>query len=512
MQIVENRGLIFRPEHPQQIVQAIDKSAVLPDGQVLVHWNMKSAQALTKLGYPAPSAILRSYHYPGRDPAREHQKRMAEFMTLYPRCFNLSEMGTGKTRSVYWGADYLLSIGMIKRVLIVAPLSILDTAWVADHHATAMHRSIGVAVGDSKRRKKIIDGGCEFCIINHDGIKSSFAELVKARFDLIVIDEGTAFANTQTDRWKAMNKLLRDDTYLWVLTGTPAANSPLQAYGLAKLVNPDGVPKFFTAWKDLTMTKVSLFTYVPKPTAQLDVFKALQPAIRIEKKDCLQLPPVTYMDRIFDMDQQQAKHYIHMRAQMRMVTADKPITAVNSGVLMGKLMQIACGTVYSDDGSVIDFKARARLNELLAVVQECEHKVLVFAQYRHSIHAIGKFFEDHHIECATIDGTTPPAARKLFIDLFQNTDTLKVLVLQPRVASHGLTLTRASVVVWFNPVPSLEVWRQANDRINRWGQENPMTIVKLIGSPIERKVYAVLERRDATQTALLDLYRQEINS
>jgi SNF2 family DNA or RNA helicase len=194
-----------------------------------------------------------------------------------------------------------------------------------------------------------------------------------------------------------------------------------------------------------------------------------------------------------------------------MFAAQKQITAVNSGVLMGKLMQIAAGAVYSDDGSVIDFRATTRMNEMLQVIHECEQKVLVFATYKHNISMIAAFLESKGIECAVLDGDTPKDARQLYINTFQNTQSLRVLVLQPKVAAHGITLTAASAVVWFTPTSSLETWRQANDRINRIGQTCPMTIVKLVGSPIERKVYKVLERRDAEQKDLLDLYRDEMN-
>lgn len=512
MEIINGSGLSFTTQNPDQIIEVLGSKAMkLPDGRVLAHWNMRNAQMLAQLGVPGvPSAIARSYKYPGRDTPMAHQKAMAEFMTLYPRCFNFSDMGTGKTRAAAWAADYLMSIGLIRRCLVIAPLSILRTAWEADIFATAMQRTCGVAVGDSKRRAKIIASDTDFIIINHDGVKSSRKELLNAKFDLIIVDEATAFCNAQTDRWKALNSILRPDTYLWLLTGTPAANSPLQAYGLAKLVAPDRVPKFYTGWRDLTMYKVSQFTYVPKANAQQTVFDALQPAIRFDKKDCLDLPPVTFLEREFDMDTVQARYYHAMKQQMLIEAAGLNITAVNSGVLMGKLLQIAAGAVYADDGSIVDFRASRRMQEMLDVINDSEHKVLVFANYKHNIKLIGQTLENAGIECATIDGDTPVEVRTLFINMFQNTPTLKVLVLQPRVAAHGITLTAANVAIWFSPVSSLEIWRQANDRINRMGQVNKMSIVKLIGSPIERKVYSVLERRDAAQADLLDLYRQEI--
>lgn len=515
MQIVENRALLLDAQYPEQIVSAIDKSAIVAPGKVLVKWTLKGAMSLATLGFKnVPSPIAKAYpypHMPGKPPY-DHQRTMAEFMTLRKRCFNLSDMGTGKTMASIWAADYLMTLGVVKRVLIVAPLSILHSSWKADIFATAMHRSVNVAVGDAKRRAKIISSDCEFCIINHDGVKFSRLEIARAKFDLIIIDEATAFSNTTTDRWKALNSLVLEDTWLWLLTGTPAPNAPTQAFGLAKLVCPERVPKFFNAWKDLTMFKVSTFTFVPRSDAQDKVFNALQPAIRFDKKDCVDLPPVTFVEREFDMDPVQKKYYNEMKAEMLMCAADKEITAVNSGVLMGKLMQIAAGSVYSDDGSVIDFRAKTRIAEMLTVIEQSEHKVLVFAQYKHTIRMLLKVLEDAGIDAAALDGSVPQQERARIIGAFQTTTQYKVLVLQPKVAAHGITLTAANVAIWFTPTSSLEHWKQANDRINRIGQVNKMTVVKLVGSPIERKVYTVLERRDSAQTDLLNLYRDELNN
>lgn len=511
MEIVNNQGLIVRTKTPEKITNNIKASKLMPDGSVLVKWTIKTAQKMRMLGYKkTPSPISVQYDYPGFDRPMAHQYTTAEFMTLYRRCFCLNEMGTGKSRSVIWAADYLMKMGLIKRVLIVAPLSILKSAWESDIMVTAMHRSFGIAVGDAKRRQKVIESGCEFCIINHDGVKSSRLELARAKFDLIIIDEATAFSNTQTDRWKAMDSLVTDDTWLWQMTGTPAANSPLQAYGLAKLNDRDSVPKYFTGWKDKTMNKVSTFTFVPKEGATQMVFDVLQPAIRFEKKDCLDLPPLVYELRDIPMDKTQSEYYERMRKQMLMQAAGETITAVNSGVLMSKLLQIACGAVYSDDGRVVDFMASKRLNEMLDVINECSAKVLVFAQFKSAIKLIADFLEAKGIECAVIDGDVPPAVREMHVDMFQNSCIHKVLIMQPKTAAHGLTLTAASTTIWFGPVSSLEIWRQANARMDRPGQVNSMTIVKLCGSPVERRVYSILSSREASQQDLLNLYREEM--
>lgn len=513
MQIVDNRGLLLKLRNPGKVTSVISKAKALDDNTVLVKWDAHNARALTQMGFKGvPSPISANYnypHFPGETPM-EHQKRMAEFMTLHSRCFNLSEMGTAKTRAVLWAADYLMNMGLVKRMLVLAPLSILDTAWMADIYRTVVHRQAVVAVGDAARRAKLIGSSAQIVIMNHDGVKSSRLELARANFDLIVIDEASAFSNTQTDRWKALDSLIKPETLLWLLTGTPAANSPLQAYGLGKLVCPDRMPKYFTGWKDKVMTKVSNFTYIPKENATQQVFEALQPAIRFAKKDCIDLPPIVYLTREIAMDKIQKEHYDRMRQQMLMFAAGEKITAANAGVLLNKLLQIAAGTVYSDDGKIIDFRAKTRLNEMLQVIHECDEKVLVFAPFRSSIRAIAKFLADHDIECATIDGDTSSTERKHAVDTFQNSDSLKVLIMQPQTAAHGLTLTRASTTIWFSPVSSLEIWNQANARMDRPGQVHDMTIVKLVGSPVEKRVYRVLEARGQTQDALLQLFREEV--
>lgn len=513
MEIIDNKAISLRTWRPARVTETVEQSADLGDGHVLVKWTLDNAQALVELGFKhTPSPIAKEYDYPGFDKPFAHQRAMAEFTTLRRKCFNFGDPGVGKSRATIWAADYLMRKNKIKRVLIICPLSIMKSAWESDIFQTAMHRSVGIAHGTKEQRKKVINGHFEFVIINHDGIKTVIKELAAAKFDLIVVDEATAFKSVSSGRWKALRTLILSETYLWMLTGTPAANNPEDAYGLARLVNPDGVPKYANTWKEMTMFKVSMYTWMPKSNAKEIVHKALQPAIRFDKNDCLDLPPVTYLTREFDMTPTQKKHYEQMKNDMSMNAAGERITAVNAGVLLGKLLQIASGCTYSDDGKIVDFKASTRLNEMYDVIQECEHKVLVFATYKHSFIAISDFLTSKGVKHGIIAGKTNKEERTRLIKQFQTEDDLKVLLLQPRAAGHGITLTRASTTIWFTPVHSLEHWIQANARMDRAGQQNKMTVVKLVGSAIERKVYQVLENRNASQRDLLDLYRDETSS
>ena len=189
----------------------------------------------------------------------DHQKDTSRFLTLHKRAFCFNQAGTGKTSAAIWAADYLMNLGLIRRVLVICPLSIMQSAWQADLFKTAMHRTCGVAHGSASKRKKVVNGAYEFVIINYDGIGTVFEEIRLGNFDLIIIDEANAYKNPTTVRWRTLAKLVTKDTWLWMMTGTPAAQSPEDAFGLARLINPEGVPRYKTAWKDKVMYQVSRF-------------------------------------------------------------------------------------------------------------------------------------------------------------------------------------------------------------------------------------------------------------
>ena len=162
------------------------------------------------------------------------------------------------------------------------------------------------------------------------------------------------------------------------MTGTPAAQSPLDAYGLAKLANPNSVPRFFGSFRDMVMTKVSQFRWMVKPTASDLVFSILQPAIRFTKEECLDLPDMTYVKRKVELTRQQKKYYDMLKQRMTMQINGDEVSAVNAAVIMNKLLQISAGAVYTDDGDTLEFDIKHRYKVLREVIDESSQKILVF--------------------------------------------------------------------------------------------------------------------------------------
>ena len=472
----------------------------------------RSAETLTTQSSATrpKNSIITDYNWPGKFKPFAHQKQTAEFLTLNRKAFCFNEQGTGKTASVIWATDYLMKLGVVKRVLVICPLSIMKSAWQADLFTFAMHRTCDVAYGDSKARKKIINQGAEFVIINFDGVEIVKKDIIDGGFDIIVIDEASAYKNPQTTRWKTLKEVSAKVKGLWMLTGTPAAQSPLDAFGLAKMINPNGTPKFFGAFRDQVMYQVSQYRWVPKPNAQDVVHRVLQPAIRFEKNQCLDLPDVTYVDRDAPLTAQQVKYYNILKKQM-MISADgESVSAVNVATSINKLLQISGGAVYTDTREVIEFDVSNRLRAILEVIEEASHKVLVFVPFTHTIQLLSEYLSKNGITSDIINGQVPVNRRHDIINKFQQQEEPRVLIIQPQAASHGLTLTAANVIIWYAPVTSYETYAQANARIDRPGQKNPMTIVHLCGSEVEAKLYKSLRDRKVMQHSLVALYNEII--
>jgi SNF2 family DNA or RNA helicase len=509
MEIIDNKALLLRVKEPGRITTVIPKSRELPNNQVVVKWGLDEAQVLKNLKIRnVPSPILGQYDWPGQYKPFEHQRTTAAFLTLHRRAFCFNEQGTGKTGSVIWAADYLMKQSRIQRVLIICPLSIMDSAWRADLFKFAMHRTVDIAHGPADKRRAIIRSHAEFIIINYDGVEIVADEIARGKFDLIVIDEANAYKNAQTRRWKVLNSLVTPDTWLWMLTGTPAAQSPVDAYGLAKLVNPTGVPKFFTTFKEMVMAKVSQYRWLPKENATNTVFNALQPAIRFTKDECLDLPEMTYVKRRVELTKQQEKYYNLLKSRMIMEADGESITSVNAAVNMNKLLQISCGAVYSDSGEAIEFDIKNRYKVLREVIDESSQKVLVFVPFKHIIDILTDKLIADGIPTEIIRGDVPANKRTDIFKRFQETADPQVLVIQPQSAAHGVTLTAANTVVWWGPTSSLETYAQANARVHRSGQRHPSTVVQLYGSGAEKHVYRLLDNKIDVHTKIVDLYKE----
>jgi SNF2 family DNA or RNA helicase len=408
-----------------------------------------------------------------------------------------------------------MSIGKVRRVLVLCPLSIMQSAWLGDLSSSVIHRSAIVAHhAQASRRIEMVQQDFEFVIANYDGLNLIANEVRNdGRFDLVIVDEANAYKTPTTKRFKALASILTPETRLWMMTGTPASQSPADAYGLAKLVNPNGIPRFFTAWRDKVMHKVTMFKWAAKATAPQIVHEALQPAIRFTKAQCLDLPPVLTTTRLVPMTPQQSKYYNTLKDRMSIQAAGETITAVNAASGLSKLLQISCGAVYTDEKDVVEFDAGPRLSVLEEILEETDRKVLIFAMFRSSIDSIHNHLTKKGFRVELIHGGITPNKRADTIRRFQNEQDPRVLVMQPQASAHGITLTAADTVVFYGPLMSVEQYIQCIARADRKGQDaGKVTVIHIESSPVEKKMFTALSTKVVDNFTLTQMFETEINS
>jgi SNF2 family DNA or RNA helicase len=517
MQIIENKALLINTRTPDKY-SIIPKSKVVYESDegssVLIKWGLDEVRVLRNLGVrKAPSPITGRYNWPGKYQPMQHQIETAAFLTLNRKAFCFNDPGTGKTMSALWAADYLMNIGEVRRVLILCPLSIMHSAWLADIGQSVLHRSAIIAHHTkATRRIEMIQGDYEFVIVNYDGLNLIAEEVNNdGRFDLVIVDEANAYKTVSTNRWKTLSQIIHPHTYLWMMTGTPASQSPVDAYGLAKLVAPERVPKFFTAWRDKVMNKITAFKWAPKATAKDQVHEALQPSIRFTKSQCLDLPPVMTETREVEMSAQQRKYYNMLKERMLIQAAGETISAINAAAEVSKLLQISAGAAYTDDREVVEFDASPRTRVLLEVLEETQRKVIVFALFRSSISTITAFLDKQGIKNEQIHGDVSPSKRGDIIRRFQTEPDPRVLVMQPQATAHGITLTAADTVVFYGPLMSVEQYTQAIARADRKGQNSDkVRVIHIQSSPIEAKMFKALGSKVDDNHLLTEMFKSEI--
>lgn len=469
---------------------------------------MDETRVLRNLGLDAPSPILYYYDWPrmiGIDPF-DAQRETAAFLTLNNRAYVLSQMGTGKSLSTLWAADYLMSMGLVRRALILSPLSTLERVWGDEIFKHMGHRTYTVLHHPNrKRRQKLLQEQTDFYIINHDGIKVVLDDLLaREDIDLVVIDELSVFRNAGTERWKALRALTAKADRVWGLTGTPIPNEPTDAWAQCRLITPDTVPRYATRFRDMTMRQIGTYKWIPKPDALEVVAKAMVPSIRYTRDDCMDLPPAMFETRSVPLTAEQNHAYNTMMVKLHMEYAEGVVTAANEGVKMSKLLQIASGIVYTAGGGVVHLDCKPRIEELVNTISQAGTKVIVFAIFTETLLMLERELSKHW-SVGVVHGDTNQNQRNEILGNFQRSRHPHVLLAHPRTTSHGLTLTEASTIIWYTPTTSNEQYEQANDRIQRSGQKHQPYIIHMEGTVVERRAYSRLRSKQNTQGLLLEM-------
>lgn len=516
-----NRALVIpRNGKTVTLFPSAHAMAHLGEDKLVVPHGHREFLLLRRIGYEVPNPMFSYYDWAGGKPFSV-QKATCASMTAYPRSYVLNDMGTGKSRAALWAWDYLHGNGLCGKLLIVAPRSTLYFTWASEVFATLPGRKCNVLYGPKKKRLELLDDrSADIYVVNHDGVRVIEKELAsRTDIDVLVLDELAVYRNN-SDRSKSMRKFAARFPWVWGMTGRPMPTEVTDVWAQCKIVTPDRVPAFFKQVREMLMTKISNYKYLPKPEATARAFEMMKPHVRYSLDDVVELPDMVIPPpRGIPLSAEQSAMYKKMAREFQLLVKQQVITAVNAAAAMGKLLQISVGCVYTQAPKFVTIDSTPRQQELIDILEGVEGKVLVFVPYRHALEQLshllageggGLWWKGKSIENVMVHGDTPN--RDKIFNEFQNTPRYKALLAHPACLAHGITLTAARTIIWYGPIASLDIFDQANARIRRVGQTHKQQIIRFQSTPVEKRFYKLLETRQGIQAELLKMFEDATGS
>lgn len=431
-----------------------------------------------------------------------HQIETIKFYLQYKRCFIFDDMGTGKTMTMLAVTDFLKKNSKISKVLVICPLSVLMSVWTYHVLRYFPHRKFAILHGTKTKRINELSSDATYYVINTDGIKIIEQEIIKKKFDVLIVDESTYFSTHNTKRTKCLWRISKLIPSVVCMTGDPIPDDTLQSFAQSRIVNSTTCPRYFTKYRDLIKIKLDMYNYIDRPFAVEIANKILTPSIRHTLEECIDVPPITFESRDIQLTDDQLKHYKTMETEYVALVDQGFITASNAAVKALKLMQISAGIIIDEASQSIIINHKYRLEVLDNIYKQLPRKkLIVFASFTASVNSLVDHFKG---KAKKIDGSVNLRKRSGIIEEFQHGD-LEVLICQPAAISHGVDLFASNIIIWWGPCYSNKHYAQCNRRIRRSGQTRPQIIIKFQSTKIERKIYAALESKQKVSSALLDL-------
>lgn len=444
--------------------------------------------------------------------------------------FDCSEPGTGKT--------FVRIMSFVRRrkngagcLLVLAPKTLLRSAWAADFKKFAPHLKVSVAT--AVNREKAFAEEADVYITNHDAVKwivkqkKGFLD----RFTDLAIDETPAYKNHTSQRSRAMAKIARHFKQPGFkragMTGTPNANGICDIWHQIYVLDGGAHlgDSFYSFRSSVCVPKQvgpkrEMVEWRDKDGAEEAVFGVLSDiVVRHRLDDCADIPQTHHYEVPYELPPAQRKAYDQLELAQLLILAPElvnakltgqapkvAVTAVNAAAVTSKLLQVASGAVYGNDGEyhLVD-EGRYELIMDLVEARIKQHP-LVFFQWKHQKDLLVDHATKRGLKAAVISGETKDADRAAIVEQYQR-GLFDVLFAHPKTAAHGLTLTKGTSTIWCGPTYDLELFEQGNKRQRRIGQKSKTEVVMVLAEgTIDEKVYDLLRGKDARMKTLLDLF------
>ena len=423
------------------------------------------------------------------------------------------DMGMGKSVITLTAINELMfDYFDVAKVLVIAPLRVAQNTWDSEIEKWEHLRHLRIAkiLGNEKERIQALNATADIYVINRENVKWLVDRCGKHwPFDMVVIDELSSFKSHQAQRFKALRKIRPFMKRVVGLTGTPAPNSLIDLWPQIYLL--DGgkrLGKTITGFRERYFypdkrNQYIVYSYKPKEGAEEAIYKKLSDiCVSMKAEDYLKLPERINNTIPIHLPKKAKEKYDQLERDLLLPLNDSDIVANTAAVLTNKLLQMANGAVYDENGDVQEIH-NAKLKALEDVLEAANGKpVLIFYAYKHDLARIKKHLKGQDLK--VLDTAEDINA--------WNKGKVPIMLAHPASAGHGLNLQAGgNIIVWFGLTWSLELYNQANARLYRQGQKQNVIIHHLVAKDtMDEDVMRVLENKEAGQEALLNAIKARV--
>lgn len=431
----------------------------------------------------------------------------------------LMEMGTGKTITSIGIAGALYQFGKVRKILVVAPLSILGVWEEEFSKFAAFPYTLTVLKGPSRKKAEMLRGvgkdGLQIVVVNYESAWRIEKDILAFDADLIIADEAHKLKEARTSQSKAMHHFGDKARYKLLLTGTVITNRELDVFSQYRYLNRKVFGDSFYVFRNRYFDMVGYGNHIPRfRNYMLDEFLQRMHSIsyRVTKEECLDLPGITEEIRTVELEPKAMKIYKELLKESYTELGQKEVSAVNVLTKLLRLSQVTGGHITDDEGdnnTVSTAKVDAFADILDTAMAE-EKKIVVMARFIPELNDIEALLKKKGIGYATVRGGVKN--REEAIRRFQEDSDCRVFVGQIAAAGLGITLTAASTMVFYSLDYSMSNFEQAKARIHRVSQtENCHYIYLVAKGTVDTKVLRALRQKVDLAKSLVDDYRKGIN-
>lgn len=441
-----------------------------------------------------------------------YQEYSKNFILDHPYCALLLDMGLGKTLSSLTAIDELLhTFEIIENVLVIAPLSVAEKTWTDeiekwDH---LQHLTFSKVLGNPKQREEALFKKADVYLINRENVEWLVNYYQRNwPFKTVIIDELSSFKSSSAKRFKALRKVRPKMERVIGLTGTPSPNSLMDLWAQMYLLDQgERLGKTITQYRNKYFAPAQknghiVYSWQLIPGAEEAIYNKISDiCVSMKAKDYLQLPPRTENIIELDLNPTSWKQYKELEREYVLELEETDVVASNAATLSNKLLQLSNGAVYDENGDGREIH-QEKLNALERVIEDAQgQSVLVFYQYQHDLERIQARFKQAKALNVS-DGDIEK----------WNEGKIPLLLAHPQSAGHGLNLQKGGhIIVWFGLTWSLEFYQQANARLDRQGQTQPVIIHHLVTKgTIDEQVIKALQAKEQGQSALMAAVKAKI--